>query len=92
LIAVAAASNNDTASFLRGKAFIAGVRDDTPLSTACDVYLVLEVEGVPGKEMKEWRRRLDKQVTKSKPVDRESWGLAPEQIAATQKLMRASGG
>jgi hypothetical protein len=89
---VAAATNNDTASFLRGKAFIAGIRDDTPLATACDVYLVLEIEGVPSKEMKDWRQRLDRQIVKAKPIDRDSWGTSPEQLREMSRLTSAARG
>lgn len=81
-----AAGKNDTSSFLRGKAFMAGVRGDTPLRDACDVYLVLEIEGVPGSEMKDWRGRLDRQLTKNTPIDRDSWGVAPAQLREMSRL------
>lgn len=83
-----AAGKNDTSSFLRGKAFMAGVRGDTPLRDACDVYLVLEIEGVPGSEMKDWRGRLDRQLLKNTPaaISRETWGASPEQMRAMSRL------
>jgi len=82
----------DTAAFLRGKAFMAGVRDDTPIQAACDVYLALEVDGVPKEQIDKWRGRMDRQVVKTQPVDRDSWGLDPRQLAASQKLMGRSVG
>lgn len=86
---MAAAPNDDTSAFLRGKAFMAGVRPDTPLREACDVYLTLEVEGVPKEQLDKWRQRLDRQLVRVRPPDRDSWGASPAQQAAMAKLMGA---
>lgn len=92
LLAVAT-EPSDTASYLRGKAWIAGLRDHTPLATACDVILALECDGAPTDQIKKWRQNLDRQlmVQPTKPAssrgpDRATWGLLPEQIRATSKL------
>lgn len=69
---------------------MAGVRYDTDLRTACDVFLALEVDGVPGKELTEWRQRLDQQLSKSTAPDRDKWGTDPSQIAAMSKLTGGS--
>ena len=89
LIAVAG-RRSDVAAYLRAKAHMAGVRDETDLRTACDVLLALEVDGVPGKELTEWRQRLDQQLMKSVAPNRDTWGQSPEQIAATSKLTGGS--
>jgi hypothetical protein len=85
LLAVAG-RRTDVAAYLRAKAHMAGIRNDTDLRTACDVFLALEVDGVPGKELTEWRQRLDQQLSKSVAPNRDTWGALPEQVAATSKL------
>jgi len=83
------AATDDTAAYLRGKAFLGGIRDDTALSAACDVWTVLQVEGVPGEDIGKWRRRFDPIVWQIKPPDRSSWGLRPDQLQATSRLTGA---
>jgi hypothetical protein len=87
-----AVAHSDEAAYLRGKAHLGGLRDDTPLSLACDIILALEVDGIPGEQLKKWRSAMDRQlmVRASKPgpsgPDRATWGLQPGQAQAMGKL------
>lgn len=94
-----AVSRTDQASYLRGKAHMAGIRGDTPLRLACDILLALEVDGIPGDQMKQWRQSLDQQLmtvtaarTAAKGPDRSMWGTTPEQMAAMGRLIGPSRG
>lgn len=94
-----ATTRSDSASYLRGKAHMAGIGPSTPLRLACDVLLTIEVDGVPGDQVKQWRKAIDRQLlvrpaAAGRPAgpDRETWGLAPEQMAATSKLTAGSRG
>lgn len=87
-----AVARTDQASYLRGKAHMAGLRGETPLGLACDILLALEVDGVPGDQIKQWRQAIDRQlmVRASKPTqsgpDRDTWGLQAGQAQAMSKL------
>lgn len=95
LLAVAVA-RSDQASYLRGKAFLAGLHGDAPLDVACDVLVALEVDGVPGDQIKSWRQAMDRQLmvraaktaAAGSPAgpDRATWGLQPGQAEAMGKL------
>lgn len=88
-----AVARTDQASYLRGKAHMAGLREDTPLAHACDILLALEVDGIPGDQLKQWRQAMDRQLMTAaakspaaKGPDRATWGLLPDQMAAMSKL------
>lgn len=92
-----AASRTDTGAYLRGKAYTAGVRVDTPIGDALDVLTVLEIDGVPGEQMDKWRQNMNMAVNarpKTTPAapgrppepDRETWGLLPGQREQTSRL------
>lgn len=87
-----AIARSDAAAYLRGKAHMAGLRGDTPLRLACDIILALEVDGVPGEQLKKWRSSMDRQLMTRSPKpgpsgpDRATWGLQPTQSAAMGKL------
>lgn len=81
-----ATARDDQSSYLRGKAHLAGLRPDTPLNTACDLLLMVEVDGVPQEQLKKWRGNLDRALWKIRPPDRDTWGLLPEQQAAMARL------
>lgn len=68
-----------------------GVRYGDPLAIACDVLFAIEAEGVPMKDIREWRQRADQRAQKSQVPDRETWGLQPGQIAKTSRLTGGAG-
>lgn len=80
------------AAYLRGKLRLAGVGPDTDLEELCDVLTVLEVDGVPGDQLKRWRTDVDRAAWRLRPPDRETWGLRPDQAAEQQRLARSAGG
>lgn len=86
-----AAARTDPAAYMRGKLFMAGVDDRTPISAALDVVQVIVME-IPGDELKKWRRELDRALWRVRPPDRETWGLLPEHVAAQERLIRHSPG
>lgn len=88
-LVASAATQTDTAAYLRGRLFMAGVSDRTPLATALDVLTVLVME-VPTDELRKWRRELDAALWKVRPPDRSTWGLLPDQVASTERLIRGS--
>lgn len=81
----------DIASWMRGRLFLAGVDDDTPVGTVLDVLSTVIVE-VPKDQLTEWRRRFDRILTPiaakaEKPLyDRETFGLLAEHQAGMRKL------
>lgn len=79
----------DTAAYIRGKLFMAGVGQRTPLGTALDVLQVLVMD-VPVDEIRKWRRELDIALWKVTPPSRETWGLEPDQVVATERLIRGT--
>jgi len=72
---------------MRGRLYIAGVDEDTPLRTALDVTMTLVID-TPRDALADWRRKFDPQLWKIRPPDRESWGTSPDQQAA---MARAAG-
>lgn len=66
---------------------MAGVRSSTPLGDALDVVQVVIME-VPVEELEKWRRRFDVALWGVREPSRETWGLEPSQIAATERLIR----
>jgi hypothetical protein len=76
--------------YLRGRLWIAGIRDATSLVTALDVLEVILMD-TPQEALAEKRRSLDVAVAVAEAragiVDRASWGLSPEQQAATAPLL-----
>jgi hypothetical protein len=91
-LTAAVLTSGDQAAYLRGKLRLAGVTDDAPLDELCDVLTVLQVEGVPGEELKRWRGHLDRATWKIRPPDREQWGLSPEEQASMARLAASAGG
>lgn len=88
-----ATTRSDIASYLRGKAHQAGIHVGMPLGLACDILLALEVDGVPGEEIKKWRSNLDRQLmvrpvasSRAAGPNRETWGATPEQARAMGQL------
>lgn len=79
-------TSTDTASYLRGRLHMAGIGADSPLSAAVDVLQVLILE-IPREALDKWRRELDIAVWKVRPPDRSTWGLRPDQQAATERLI-----
>lgn len=82
-------TRTDNAAYVRGKLHMAGVDESTPISTALDVVIVVAME-VPGDELRKWRRELDRALWRVRPPDRETWGLEPHQIAATERLIKGA--
>ena len=77
---------------MRGRLFIAGISGDTPITDALDVLTVIVMD-TPGEALRRWRDGIDRaalaaQIT-PRPArhDRDTWGLRPDQIAATQRFM-----
>lgn len=80
------AGRDDTSAYLRGKLRLSGIDGDTDVADVCDVLTVLLSDGVPGEALTKLRRSVDRAAWKIKPPDRDSWGLAPDQQAATARL------
>lgn len=85
VLVAATDERTDVAAYMRGKLRMAGVDADTPLRDALDCLQVVIME-VPVDELKKWRREFDSALWKIRPPDRSTWGLAPEQQAATARL------
>jgi hypothetical protein len=83
-------SDRALGGYLRGRLWIAGVRDRTTLVTVLDVLEVILMD-TPQEALAEKRRSLDVAVSVAEAragmVDRDSWGLSPEQQAATAPLL-----
>lgn len=73
---------------------MAGVTGTTDLGDALDVITALMFE-IPGKALQEYRSRLARQVTVARiregKFNRRTWGMQPDQIEATQRLMGTLG-
>lgn len=88
---------------MRGRLFLAGVDDLTPISDVLDVLTVVVMD-CPGEALQKWRTGLDRAVAAARaatarergPVatrmDRATWGLQPDQIEATKQFMKTMGG
>jgi hypothetical protein len=89
---------------MRGRLFLGGVRNKTPIDTVLDVLSVVVMD-CPGEALSKWRTGLDRAVAqagvRSAPVNpapatredvRARWGLEPHQVAATQRFMQTMGG
>jgi hypothetical protein len=86
---------------MRGRLFLAGVDDRTPITDVCDVLTVVVMD-TPGEALGKWRAGLDRAATTARAAamrsaapaaaqavraaTRASWGLSPEQIASTQRF------
>jgi hypothetical protein len=89
---------------MRGRLFLAGVDGQTPVSDVLDVLTVIVVD-TPGEALGKWRSGLDRaaavaraDATRARGTvpsggrpDRATWGLAPDQIAATERFMTTMG-
>ncbi len=86
------AAHTDVASYVRGRLFIAGVSEQTSICDTLDV-LTVTVMDVPVEQLKQWRTELDAALLKLQPatIDRATWGLLPDQVAATERLMGSLG-
>jgi hypothetical protein len=82
---------SDSAAYIRGKLFMAGVDARTPLCIVLDVLTVLSLE-TPVDELRKWRKELDAALWRAQPPDRDTWGLRPEHQAQTERLMRGAPG
>lgn len=69
-----------------------GVDDDTPLSELCDALVYVLAEGAPNDQLQTLRRNIDIASWRVQPPDRATWGLAPGQREAQERLMRTAGG
>jgi hypothetical protein len=72
-----AAAQTDPGAYVRGKLFMAGVDDRTPIARSLDVLTVIVME-VPVEDLRKWRRELDAALWRVRPPDRETWGALPE--------------
>lgn len=94
----------DIAAYLRGRLIVAGLDDRAPISAVLDVLMTTMVD-TPAKELGEWRDRFDHAIytptltavpdlpadaVERQWPDRATWGLRPEQVAATNRLMNAA--
>jgi hypothetical protein len=86
---------------MRGRLFLAGVDNLTPITDVLDVLTVVVME-TPGEALGKWRTGLDRAASAAKAAamrgrgpagapaatrpDRATWGLEPHQIAATQRF------
>lgn len=72
---------------------MAGVRPATPLTDALDVLEVVLMD-TPQDALVKRRRQMDMQEAISQAragtLDRDSWGMTPEQQAATRPLLSGS--
>lgn len=77
---------------------MAGARPKTPVADVCDLLTVIAMD-VPGEQLQKWRTGMDQATAtataqRMPPVtDRErardvraGWGLAPDQVAATERF------
>lgn len=78
-------ARTDTAAFVRGKLFMAGVDRGTPIGITCDVITVLAMD-VPTDDLVKWRREFDHALWKVRPPSREEWGRLPGQEEQTARL------
>lgn len=84
-------AKSDEASYLRGKAYQAGLRASTRIDTACDLLVMVELDGVPPREhVQRFRSAIDQAIARAgsrtgEPI-RETWGLLPEHQAAMARL------
>lgn len=66
--------------YLRGRLWMAGVRDHTPVRTALDVLEVVSMD-TPSEALTKRRRELDIHLNthraRSGRIDRDTWGLPP---------------
>lgn len=73
---------------------MAGITGATDLGDALDVITAVMFDA-PRKALEEYRSRLDRRITAAKvssgQFDRRTWGMQPDQIAATQRLMGTLG-
>lgn len=88
---------------MRGRLFMTGVDDRTPVSDVLDVLTVVVMD-TPGEALGKWRTGLDRAVAVARaatakargPVatrlDRATWGLQPDQIESTKRFMASMGG
>lgn len=69
---------------------MAGVTGSTNSSDVLDVITVLMFE-IPAEQLRKYRDRLNRSVAAARvragQFDRRTWGLQPDQIVATQRLM-----
>lgn len=88
---------------MRGRLFLAGVDDLTPISDVLDVLTVVVMD-CPGEALQKWRTGLDRAAAVARaatakaqgPVaarlDRATWGLQPDQIESAKRFMVSMGG
>lgn len=86
---------------MRGRLFLAGVDEDTPVGDVLDVLTVVVMD-CPGEALQKWRSGLDRAIsvatarepraTERRALDRASWGLQPDQIESTRRFMSSMGG
>lgn len=69
-----------------------GVVDDSPLDEVCDALIFVLAEGAPSEQLKSLRHNIDIASWRVAPPDRSTWGLAPGQREAQERLMRTAGG
>lgn len=84
---------------MRGRLFVSGVDDNTPLSDVLDVLTVIVMD-TPGEALGKWRSGLDRAgftaeaaasrtsagASTASRYDRSTWGLTPEQVEATRRF------
>jgi hypothetical protein len=65
--------------YIRGRMWMAGIRDHTPLTTALDVLEVVTMD-CPADALTKRRRRLDIELATAQArtgrIDRDTWGLS----------------
>jgi hypothetical protein len=91
---------------MRGRLFMAGVDNLTPASDALDVLTVVVMD-TPGEALGKWRTGIERAAFAAKAAasraqmptgapaaaryDRATWGLAPEQLAASRRFHATMG-
>lgn len=55
------------------------------------MLMVLLTDGIPKEPLQKLRQSLDRASWAARPPDRDSWGLRPDQQAATARLMGSQG-
>lgn len=83
-------------SYVRGRLVMAGLGGHAPVGDVLDVLTVIVME-TPGEALGKWRDGIDRVVARARHAsastaapstpDRATWGLLPDQAAATQRLM-----